>query len=101
MAKKLECETERLRYRDLRDPYTKRFWPFRPGRDPARTPMQWDGFLPRGVHDRAGPGFPFPKTIRGSMWHQRLPIHSSLWSLYRQLLALRRMSPALSRETAM
>jgi len=32
----------RIRYRDIKDPLGKRFWPFFSGRDKARTPMQWD-----------------------------------------------------------
>lgn len=84
-----------LRYRDLRDPYTKRFWPFRPGRDPARTPMQWDASRSAGF-------------TAGRAWLPVSPDYSqlnvareasdphSLWSLYRRLLELRRSSPALS-----
>ncbi len=26
---------------ELQDPVGKRYWPFHPGRDPERTPMQW------------------------------------------------------------
>jgi len=84
-----------LRYRDLRDPYTKRFWPFRPGRDPARTPMQWDASRSAGFT----PGQPWlpvsPDYSQLNVAREAGDPHS-LWSLYRRLLELRRLSPALS-----
>jgi alpha-glucosidase len=64
----------KLRYRDLRDPYTKRFWPFRPGRDPARTPMQWDGSVHAGFTTHRPWGFPCRQILHSAMWRQRLPI---------------------------
>lgn len=84
-----------LRYRDLRDPYTKRFWPFRPGRDPARTPMQWDTSLHAGFTT----GQPWLPVSGDSVTlnvtkESRDP--DSLWSLYRRLIHLRRASPALT-----
>ena len=64
-GEELGMRNGRLRYRDLCDPYTKRFWPFRPGRDPARTPMQWT--RPATPASRpASPGFPWPRTIGSS-----------------------------------
>ena len=86
----------KLRYRDLRDPYTKRFWPFRPGRDPARTPMQWDSSLQAGF-TTTRPWLPVPPDSSQRNVAAEAADPHSLWSLYRQLLALRRMSPALSR----
>ena len=86
----------KLRYRDLRDPYTKRFWPFRPGRDPARTPMQWDASLHAGFTTHR-PWLPLPPDSSQRNVAAEVADPRSLWSLYRQLLALRRMSPALSR----
>ena len=86
----------KLRYRDLRDPYTKRFWPFRPGRDPARTPMQWDASLHAGFTTQR-PWLPLPPDSSQRNVAAEAADPRSLWSLYRQLLALRRMSPALSR----
>jgi len=86
----------KLRYRDLRDPYTKRFWPFRPGRDPARTPMQWDASLHAGFTSHR-PWLPLPPDSSQRNVAAEAADPRSLWSLYRQLLALRRMSPALSR----
>jgi len=84
-----------LRYRDLRDPYTKRFWPFRPGRDPARTPMQWNTSLHAGFTTHQ-PWLPVsPDYSRINVARETGDPHS-LWSLYRRLLELRRMSPALS-----
>lgn len=85
-----------LRYRDLRDPYTKRFWPFRPGRDPARTPMQWDNSLQAGF-TTSRPWLPVSPDFSQRNVTAEAADPRSLWSLYRQLLALRRMSPVLSR----
>lgn len=86
---------EKLRYRDLRDPYTKRFWPFRPGRDPARTPMQWDGSLHAGFTANQ-PWLPVSSNYTKLNVADEAADPRSLWSLYRQLLELRRMSPALN-----
>ena len=83
-----------LRYRDLRDPYTKRFWPFRPGRDPARTPMQWDASRYAGF--TAGrPWLPVSPEYLQLNVAREAGDPRSLWSLYRRLLELRRLSPAL------
>ena len=85
-----------LRYRDLRDPYTKRFWPFRPGRDPARTPMQWDGSRHAGF-TTSRPWLPVSPDCSQVNVARESTDPRSLWSLYRRLLDLRRMSPALTR----
>lgn len=87
----------------LQDP-----WPLRAGlpelsRDPARTPMLWSG--------EAGAGFSRPAP-RGDLPEPWLPLSprwaevnverqrgnpDSIWSFYRQLLALRRRRPSLHR----
>ncbi len=85
-----------LRYRDLRDPYTKRFWPFRPGRDPARTPMQWDGSAHAGF-TTGKPWLPVALDYSQLNVATEASDRRSLWSLYRQLLEFRRASPALHR----
>jgi alpha-glucosidase len=86
----------RLRYHELRDPYTKRYWPFRTGRDPARTPMQWDA----SPHAGFTTGTPWlPVSDNASTLNVDLAIRnpSSLLSLYRRLIRLRRETPALTR----
>jgi alpha-glucosidase len=79
---------------DLRDPAELREPGKGQGRDPQRTPMQWDG--------GANAGF-----TRGKPWLPLAPDHGtrnverlrqdpgSILSLYRELLALRRREPAL------
>jgi alpha-glucosidase len=85
-----------LRRDQLVDPPGHKYWPFYKGRDPNRGPMHWD----------AGPNAGF---TTGEPW---LPLRSdfpqlnaatqrrdprSVWSFYRDLLRLRRETPALRR----
>ncbi|ALA60254.1 alpha-glucosidase [Nitrospira moscoviensis] len=95
-GEELGMRNGRLRYRDLRDPYTKRFWPFRPGRDPARRPMQWDA-SPHAGFSTGRPWLPVAPDYPGRNVLRNAGDPRSLWSLYRRLLELRRASPALSR----
>jgi alpha-glucosidase len=83
----------------LRDPLGKRYWPFHPGRDIARTPMQWS----------AGPQAGF--TSAGASWlpvaddHERINVAAqredpaSLFAWYRTLIHLRGREGALRRGT--
>lgn len=84
----------RLRYRDLRDPYTKRYWLLQSGRDPARTPMQWDG-TPHAGFTMGEPWLPIPRESEFINVAAESADPSSLLSLYRRLIALRKASPAL------
>lgn len=95
-GEELGLRNARLRYRDLRDPYTKRFWPFRPGRDPARTPMQWDA-SPHAGFTTGRPWLPVSPDYPQRNVAREAGEPRSLWSLYQRLLALRRASPALTR----
>jgi alpha-glucosidase len=85
-----------LRYRELQDPYTKRYWPFRPGRDPARTPMQWDA-TPQAGFTSGRPWLPVAADYAEHNVTAEAADPGSLLSLYKRLIALRRMSPALMR----
>jgi alpha-glucosidase len=80
---------------DLRDPLGVRYWPAYAGRDAARTPMPW--------HARPGGGFTNPGTrpwlpmadpALCNVGDQRADATSVL-TLVRDLLALRRRSPDL------
>ena len=94
-GEELGMRNVKLRYRQLRDPYTKRFWPFRPGRDPARTPMQWDASLQAGF--TAGePWLPVAPSYRECNVVRETANPGSLLCLYKQLIALRRASSALA-----
>jgi alpha-glucosidase len=85
----------RVPRRRIRDPLGKRYWPLFPGRDPARTPMQWSS------DENAG-------FTRGNVW---LPVHPgyrdvnveidladrySMLNHYKSLIALRKRKKALS-----
>jgi len=87
-----------LRYRDLRDPYTKRFWPFRIGRDPARTPMQWNESVHAGFTGGT-PWLPVASNYPDLNAAQESQNPSSLLNLYRRLIRLRKTYPALNEGT--
>ncbi len=81
---------------DLVDPVGLRFWPAYPGRDPERTPLPWEpgpggGFSPPGVPT----WLPMADPAENNVADQRADPTSVLW-LVRDLLALRRRTPALA-----
>jgi alpha-glucosidase len=65
------------------------------GRDPCRTPMQWDGSLHAGF-SRAEPWLPLAGDAQHLNAAREADDKGSLLSLYRRLLALRRSSQALA-----
>jgi alpha-glucosidase len=79
---------------ELRDPVGLRFWPYYPGRDPERTPMQWDdgpnrGFTSAGVT----PWLPLadaPVNVAGQRADPDSVLH-----FVRDLIAFRRRSSDL------
>jgi alpha-glucosidase len=78
-----------------RDPWGKRVPGKGLGRDPERTPMQWDGGPGAGFTE-GEPWLPIsPDAPRVNVEAQRRD-PDSLLALYRRLIALRRAEPALS-----
>jgi alpha-glucosidase len=79
----------------VQDPFEKNVPGMGLGRDPCRTPMQWDDSLHAGF-TRGEPWLPVSddhEAVNVATEHQD---PRSYLNLYRQLLALRRMHPALS-----
>lgn len=77
-----------------RDPFGKRV-PGQ-GRDPNRTPMQWDGGPNAGFTDAdAIPWLPLAGNYEGLNVETELKDAHSMLNLYRALLSYRRASPAL------
>jgi alpha-glucosidase len=79
----------------VRDPWELRVPGLGLGRDPARTPMQWDGG-PGAGFTTGEPWLPLTDDHRVRNVESQRADPDSLLHLYRRLLALRRTEPALS-----
>jgi alpha-glucosidase len=77
-----------------RDPLGLSTWPLPFGRDPERTPMQWDGSANAGFSD-AEPWLPVNPDYRRRNVAAQKDDPLSLWNWYASLLRLRRERPAL------
>jgi alpha-glucosidase len=85
-----------LRREQIVDPPGRRYWPIYKGRDPNRGPMPWDTGRSAGFTSGT-PWLPLRSdhaTLNVDV--QRRDPHS-VWSFYRDLLRLRRETPALRR----
>jgi alpha-glucosidase len=80
----------------VQDPWERRVPGLGLGRDPVRTPMQWEAGAGAGFTSAAEPWLPLPKDGRSVNVAAQARDASSMLSLYRALLALRRAEPALS-----
>lgn len=78
----------------LQDPLGKRYWPLYPGRDPVRTPMQWDRSANAGFGP-AEPWLPVNRNYQVINVSTQMPDEKSLFNWYRALIRLRAEEPAL------
>jgi alpha-glucosidase len=80
----------------LHDPVGIKYWPFHPGRDPERTPMQWSG-APNAGFSAAPPWLPVNADYETVNVETELNDRNSILNLYKDLIALRKNHPALER----
>ncbi len=81
---------------ELQDPVGKRYWPFHPGRDPERTPMQWSA-EPNAGFSSGRPWLRVNEDYRRVNVDLQSGDGGSVLEFYRKLIALRRSHPALNR----
>ncbi len=79
---------------EIQDPIGRRYWPFYPGRDGCRSPMQWDA-TPNAGFGPARPWLPVHENYAQRNVQAQRADPDSLWNWYRQLIHLRRKLPAL------
>jgi alpha-glucosidase len=83
---------------EIVDPPGRKYWPLYKGRDGCRTPMQWDSTQNAGF-STGKPWMRINSDFKSRNVETQRAAPQSLLSLYRQLIALRRQSPALVRGT--
>ncbi|MHA1169238.1 MAG: alpha-amylase family glycosyl hydrolase [Candidatus Hodarchaeales archaeon] len=81
----------------LQDPVGKKFWyiPLKLGRDICRTPMQWDSGKFAGFSSSNDTWLPVNDNYRNINLARQINDPRSLFTFYKELLALRKTSPAL------
>ncbi len=84
----------KIRRQDLQDPLGKKYYPFHPGRDRSRTPMQWTGDAGAGF-TTGKPWLPINPDYKERNVEAQMKNPDSLLSWYRSLIELRKKEPAL------
>lgn len=78
----------------FQDPVGKRYWPFHPGRDEERTPMQWDDSENAGF-TKNKPWLPIAKDFQRVNVAKQKNDPDSLFSFYRKLIWFRKKNKTL------
>lgn len=97
-GEELGLRNGRLRRADLRDPYTIRYWLWKSGRDPARTPMPWDASAQAGFTS-GKPWLPLSQDWRQTNVACEQQDPRSMLSLYKRLIRMKKESKALGAGT--
>ena len=84
----------RIPRRKIRDRYGKMFFPFYKGRDPGRTPMQWNTATNAGFTD-GEPWLPLHQDFRKVNVESETANENSVLNTYRKMIELRKTLPAL------
>ncbi|HEV7929390.1 MAG TPA: alpha-amylase family glycosyl hydrolase [Nitrosospira sp.] len=82
----------------LQDPFGKSFWPKFKGRDGCRTPMPWTSAIGCGF-SKGEPWLPIDEVHRELSVESQELRSSSVLNFARQIIALRKASPELSKGT--
>jgi alpha-glucosidase len=93
-GEEIGMRNSRIPHGRLQDPVGKRYWPFHPGRDGERTPMQWDNSLNSGF-SQTEPWLPVHKDYQTVNVAAQQQAPGSLLNWYRALIQLRQSEPAL------
>lgn len=93
-GEEIALRNSRIRKMETSDPLGKKFWPFYPGRDPARSPMPWNNNRNAGFSTGI-PWLPLHKDKYNRNVLVQMLDNQSVLNYYRQLLSLRRSSNAL------
>lgn len=94
MGEELGMLNGQIRRHERLDPVGVRYWPFHPGRDIARTPMQWSSASFAGF-STARPWLPVHPGYLGANAQVQDTDPASLLNWYRRLIWLRKKTPAL------
>jgi alpha-glucosidase len=86
----------RIRRKELRDPVGIRYWPLHPGRDPERTPMQWDDSTNAGFSEATELWLPVNSDYERTNVALQQTQSASMLSWYKALLRLRRQHTSIS-----
>jgi alpha-glucosidase len=78
----------RINYKQIHDPFGKRYWPFFSGRDKARTPMQWNSCVNAGF-TKGVPWLPVNDDAKIRNLENQAKEPTSLFSLYQKLIHIR------------
>lgn len=84
----------KMKKKELCDPMGEKYWPFLVGRDPGRTPMQWNSSAKAGF-STANPWIPVNDNYHRINVDQAKNDPQSLLSFYRKMIDLRKKIPAL------
>jgi len=84
----------KIRRKDLQDPLGKRYYPFHPGRDRSRTPMQWTDGIGAGFTE-GKPWLPINPDYRERNVQNQMQDSQSLLAWYKALIHLRQQEAAL------
>ena len=96
MGEELGMRSVRIKRHELMDPVGVTYWPFHPGRDGARTPVQWNS-EPYAGFSTVKPWLPVNPDYERVNAARAEADPRSLLAWYKELISLRRKHPALMR----
>ncbi len=95
MGEEIGMLNGKIKRHERLDPVGVHYWPFHPGRDIARTPLQWDASAYAGFSDKK-PWLPVHPNYKSINVEHQDGSPNSLLTWYRKLIWLRKKSEALS-----